>query len=159
MNVLNYIEEFCTKLMNKVGNSQKSKQTQVARKVPWWPHNCAKFFRLVRKCMGLMTWRLCIFRARSILWGFVVPRFTTELTNLILELLSQIPEISVRCEPVMGMYGIKCCPSQITLSLKHFVWNSFNLDLLSTFQRAREYIYITFNKAAAISSLYFCVCI
>ena len=32
------------------------------------------FFRLVRQCMGLMTSQLRHFRARSILWAFVVPK-------------------------------------------------------------------------------------
>ena len=55
---------------------------QVAPKVPWWHQNSATIFRLVRQCIGLMTSWLCIFKARSILRAFVVPKlillFTAE---------------------------------------------------------------------------------
>ena len=37
---------------NNVGHSRKSKQRQVALKVPWWHHNSATNFWLVRQCMG-----------------------------------------------------------------------------------------------------------
>ena len=55
-------------------HSRKSKQMQLAAKVPWWHHNSTAFFRLVRQCMGMMKSLLRIFRARSILWSFVVPK-------------------------------------------------------------------------------------
>ena len=42
--------------------------------MPWWYHKSATIFRLLRQCMGLMTSQLCIFRARSILLAFVVPK-------------------------------------------------------------------------------------
>ena len=53
----------------------------VALKVPWWHHNSAKIFRLVRQCMGLMTSQLHIFRARSIIWGFGVPKLILLFTR------------------------------------------------------------------------------
>ena len=53
---------------------QKSKQTQVAPSVPRWHHDSATLLRHVRQCMGLMTSRLWIFRARLICWSFVVPK-------------------------------------------------------------------------------------
>ena len=50
--------------------------------MPWWHHNSSTIFRV---CMGLMTSQLCIFRARSILLAFVVPKliliFATEGLN------------------------------------------------------------------------------
>ena len=43
-------------------------------KVPWWRHNSAKIFRLVRQRMELLTSQLCICTVRSILWVLVVPK-------------------------------------------------------------------------------------
>ena len=48
-------------LNNRVGHNWKSKQMQVALKVPWWHHNSTKVFRLARQCMGLMGLSLHIF--------------------------------------------------------------------------------------------------
>ena len=43
------------------------------------------FFRLVRQCMGVVVSQLRTFRAKTILWVFVVPKlihfFTTEVLN------------------------------------------------------------------------------
>ena len=60
------------KLIDKVGHSRKSKQTQVGPKLPWWHHNSATIFRPVRQCMWLMRPPLRISRARPILSAFVV---------------------------------------------------------------------------------------
>ena len=67
--------------LNKVGHSWKSQQTQVALKVPRWHHNSAKIFRLVRKCMGLMTSWLRTFRVWSVLWAFVIPKLKLLFTR------------------------------------------------------------------------------
>ena len=53
--------------LKKAGYSRKSQQIRFTPKVPWWHHNSATFFRLVGQCIGPL------FRARSILWTFVVP--------------------------------------------------------------------------------------
>ena len=66
---------------NNVGHSRKSKQRQVALKVPWWHHNSATFFRRVRQCMKLMTSQLRTFRVRSMHWGFVVPNLILLFTT------------------------------------------------------------------------------
>ena len=59
----------------------KSKQMQVALKVPWWCHNSATNFRLVRQGMGPMTSPFHIFRARSILLAFVVHKLILLFTK------------------------------------------------------------------------------
>ena len=58
----------------RLSTPRKVNKSGCAPKGSWWHHNPANFFRLVRQCMGLMTSQPCHFRARSILWGFVVPK-------------------------------------------------------------------------------------
>ena len=67
--------------LNKVGHSIKSKQIHIALKVPWWQHNSAKIFRLVRRCMRLITSQLHTFRARSNLRAFMVPKLILLFTR------------------------------------------------------------------------------
>ena len=68
-------------ILPKVWHSRKSKQRQVATKVPWWNHNFATILKLVRQCIGLMKSQLPTFRTKSIFWAFVVPKLIVLFTT------------------------------------------------------------------------------
>ena len=68
-------------ILPKVWHSRKSKQRQVATKVPWWNHNFATILKLVRPCTGLMKSQLRTFWAKSIFWAFMVPKLIVLFTT------------------------------------------------------------------------------
>ena len=142
----------------RLATPKKSKQMQFAPKVQWWHHSSATIFRLVTQYMWLMTSQLCIFRDRSILKAFVVPKlillFTAEgwsAQPYYSFFATLCPTSSTRlatCTSARWALGysyflmnrillISSCP--VSLAFGKFVWTFFNPYFCSMIRRRRRH--------------------
>ena len=71
-----------TKVFNRIrlGTPEKANKRRL-HLVLGRQHKSATIFKIARRCMQHMTSQLQIFRARSILWAFVVPKLTYSFTT------------------------------------------------------------------------------
>ena len=97
---------------------------------PWWHHNSATIFKLV---MGLMTSQLCNFRARSILWAFVVPKFIYSyllkqagVPNLIILTLTWPYKCSQAESSEKVIHLDFCGPKRLFVFVDSFRWTGIN---------------------------------